>query len=372
MSVNLTSKFRRKKVNFAQISNSALHDKKLSLKAKGLYSVIQSIITLPDEDMLIWKIRNKCKEGNNGFEAAWKELKDCGYLKQYRMPGTKKGQFDYIYELRDQPDLSTPATINLNKYGKSKQELQGSVDDGSDHMPPNVATGAADNPDRIEDSADHIPPSRVYGQVDNLESVEDDLDHIPPSGVYGMVDNSKSIEDDFAHALPSGYDGENQVNGSDHTPHLAPYGKSTPCSEHSVLNGGDNSNTLLRNTYLRNTKSVSQSTDDGQTDKIRNKLKEQIEYDYFEDNCPNDILGIDAIVDCMVDMLSRPATKINGVVQSRESIENYIAHVDSCTVQGFLEHMRSKNLVRIKNINAYWQTALMNFLREQELLKAQI
>jgi hypothetical protein len=324
MAQNPSGKFRRKRVNFAQISNSALHDKNLSLKAKGLYSVIQSIITLPDEDMRIWKIRNKCKEGNNGFEAAWKELKDCGYLKQYRMPGTKKGQFDYIYDLLDQPDLSTPATINLNKQGKAKQEL-----------------------------------------------ANDDSDHTPPSGVYGTGDSSESIDDNFDHTPPSGYDGENQVTESDHTPHFAPYGQSTGCSEHPMLNGGDNNNTDMNNTNKNNIKSISQS-DDRRTDEIRKELQEQIEYDYFLDNYPDDISGIDAVVECMVDMLSRRSTKIKGVVQSREALKTYIDKVDSCTIREFLEHMRSKDLSGIKNMNAYWQSALINYLREQDLRLTQI
>ena len=47
--------FKRKKINFTQVSNIALRDKKLSLKAKGLYSLIQSFITI--ENFLFIKIR---------------------------------------------------------------------------------------------------------------------------------------------------------------------------------------------------------------------------------------------------------------------------------------------------------------------------
>jgi hypothetical protein len=129
-------------------------------------------------------------------------------------------------------------------------------------------------------------------------------------------------------------------------------------------NGGD-----IRNTDLRNTKSVSQSCNDGQTGAIRKVLKTQIEYDYFEDNYPEDITGIDAIIDSMVDMLSRRSTKINGVDQSREALIPYIGRADSCTIREFLEHMREKKMKNIKNINSYWCSAFINFSREQELLK---
>ena len=111
-------RFRPRRTKFAQVSNVALHDDKLSLKAKGLYSLIQSIITIPGADLRIWKIKLKCKEGSKAFDAAWKELKDTGYLKQYRMPGGAKGAFIYEYDLLEEPDLTTSATINLNKNGE--------------------------------------------------------------------------------------------------------------------------------------------------------------------------------------------------------------------------------------------------------------
>jgi hypothetical protein len=119
MSMNQNGKFRRKRVNFAQISNTALRDINLSLKAKGLYSLIQSLITLPDEDgLLIWKISKYCKEGDKAFDSAWKELKEKGYLKQYRIPnGGRNGGFHYEYDLLDNPDVSTTTTINLDKAG---------------------------------------------------------------------------------------------------------------------------------------------------------------------------------------------------------------------------------------------------------------
>jgi hypothetical protein len=299
-------KFRHRKVKFAQISNSALQDAQLSLKAKGLYSLIQSYITMPDYDLYKWNLIKQCKDGEKAFQSAWQELKDTGYLKQFRIPSGKKGQFCYEYDLLDEPDLTTPSMLNLNRSGEAAKGEEG-------------------------EKPDHTPQKGVYGQ-----SVE--------------------ISD--------------QVN-VDHTPHLAPYAQRTECSEHPMLNGGYIRNTEPNNTESNNTKSVRQSTD-GQTDEIRKGLKAQIEYDYFEDNYPEEVAGIAAIIECMVDMLARRQTKINGVNQSQDSLKAYIDRVDSCTILEFLEHMRSKNPSGIKNINAYWQTALINYLREKELLLVQI
>jgi hypothetical protein len=99
--------FRKKKVYFSQISNVAIRDKELSLKAKGLYSLIQSYITL--ENFILYKntLKKQCQEGNYSFEAAWKELKDKQYLIQHKIKDNKTGLFYYEYELLDRP-IQTP------------------------------------------------------------------------------------------------------------------------------------------------------------------------------------------------------------------------------------------------------------------------
>lgn len=78
-------KFRKKKVNFSMISNEIIRDDTVSLKAKGLYALIQSYITLEDFSLYKGFLLSKCKEGKKAFDAAWKELKDAGYLIQYQM-----------------------------------------------------------------------------------------------------------------------------------------------------------------------------------------------------------------------------------------------------------------------------------------------
>lgn len=259
-------RFRPRKARFAQISNTALHDENLSLKAKGLYSVIQSMITMPGADLLLWKIKAKCKEGSKAFDSAWRELKETGYLKQYRMPGGAKGAFLYEYELLDEPDLTTSATINLNKNGE-------------------------------------------------IASFAEETDHAPQKG-------------------------------------------------------GGNDNTISDNTVLDNTKkSVSPSYNDGLTDFLRNQIKEQIEYNYFEMEENDNILTINALVDCMASILASPVTVINNVPQSKEALAPYIAKVDSSIIREFVAHMKGKSLKGVKNITSYYKSCFINYLREQELGK---
>lgn len=97
-----SGKFRQKRKNYSQVSNIALTDKNLSLKAKGLYALIESFISIPDFVLYKQTLMNNCQEGRDAFNAAWKELKDSGYLVQYRIT-TGHGHFTYEYELLDEP-----------------------------------------------------------------------------------------------------------------------------------------------------------------------------------------------------------------------------------------------------------------------------
>lgn len=108
---NQNGKFRKKKVYFTQVSNAALRDSNLTLKAKGLYSLIQSYITM--ENFILYKntLLKQCKEKETSFNSAWKELKDNGYLIQYKFKN-EKGVFIYEYELIDNPTVENPGVEN--------------------------------------------------------------------------------------------------------------------------------------------------------------------------------------------------------------------------------------------------------------------
>jgi hypothetical protein len=96
----MSGKFRSKKTFFSQVSNSALRDPGLSLKAKGLYALIQSYITI--EGFLLYKshLVKQNADGIKSFESTWAELKQKGYLIQHKTRG-ENGSFCYEYDLLD-------------------------------------------------------------------------------------------------------------------------------------------------------------------------------------------------------------------------------------------------------------------------------
>ena len=112
----------RKKVSFAAVSNIALRDENLSLKAKGLYALIQSYITLENFTLYKSYLKSLSTDGLRSFNTAWEELKEFGYLKQLRI--RDENGFRYEYELLDEPDTETPATINIKLDGTISEKDQ--------------------------------------------------------------------------------------------------------------------------------------------------------------------------------------------------------------------------------------------------------
>ena len=116
-----------KKLYFCSVSNWVAQDQNLSLKAKGLYLLIQSCLEDPEFDYDHFKpaLQAKCKEGSDAFDSTWKELKRAGYLKQRRVShgdSESKG-FRYEYKLLTTPDGSTAIEILQAKNIFSKQPV---------------------------------------------------------------------------------------------------------------------------------------------------------------------------------------------------------------------------------------------------------
>ena len=121
---------RTRRINYSQVSNYAIRDKNLSMMTRGLYSFITSYITIPD--FTIFKSFLKKESGMTewSFDKSWAELKEKGYLIQYKLKD-KNGRWKYEYELLDEPAskeeieemtakieaLSTPCNSNPGETG---------------------------------------------------------------------------------------------------------------------------------------------------------------------------------------------------------------------------------------------------------------
>ena len=102
MSNNSGGKFRKKRTNFSMVSNDIIRNDSVSLKAKGLYALIQSYITIDNFTIYKGFLQSKCIEGERAFDSAWRELKEKGYLVQYKLKD-ENNKYYYEYELLDEP-----------------------------------------------------------------------------------------------------------------------------------------------------------------------------------------------------------------------------------------------------------------------------
>lgn len=114
--------FRRIQDPFTMVNNTVIEDKNLSMKAKGLYLIIKHYITIPNFTLNKSYLMSLSKEGERAFESGWKELKDAGYLIQYRLKG-EDGKWVYEYEL-----LHTPRKVEKAIVKKKKETDNSKVD----------------------------------------------------------------------------------------------------------------------------------------------------------------------------------------------------------------------------------------------------
>lgn len=120
-----------KNKDYTVMSNTHLRDRALSLKAKGLLSLM---LSLPDT--WVYSIDGLiaiCKEGETSVKSTLSELKKNKYLIVTR-DRNEQGKFQYIYDIyekpegdfppMDNPEVENQALLNTNnKKTKNKEKL---------------------------------------------------------------------------------------------------------------------------------------------------------------------------------------------------------------------------------------------------------
>lgn len=105
--------------NYTVMSNTHLKERKMTLKAKGLLSLM---LSLPEKwDYSIKGLVSLSKDNETSVTSALKELKNMGYLKIKKlMPNeTKTGRIEYIYDIYEEPFVQKqdPEILGVEKQG---------------------------------------------------------------------------------------------------------------------------------------------------------------------------------------------------------------------------------------------------------------
>ena len=99
----------QKTKNYTVMSNHHLKDTRLSLKSKGLLSVM---LSLPEEwDYTAKGLSSICKEGIDAINAAVKELEQEGYIKRTRVRNAKGQLTTTEYVIYEEPQLEESVSI---------------------------------------------------------------------------------------------------------------------------------------------------------------------------------------------------------------------------------------------------------------------
>lgn len=89
--------------DYTVMSNTHFRDRNMSLKAKGLLSLM---LSLPDDwDYSVEGLVAICKESRPAVQSSLKELQQLGYLvvTKQKPNETPSGRFEYLYDIYEQP-----------------------------------------------------------------------------------------------------------------------------------------------------------------------------------------------------------------------------------------------------------------------------
>ncbi len=95
--------------DYTIMSNYHFKERKMSLKAKGLLSLM---LSLPDDwDYSIEGLTTICQENDSSIRTILKELEEFGYLERIKKQNTR-GQFEYEYNIYEKPHTKKPHMDN--------------------------------------------------------------------------------------------------------------------------------------------------------------------------------------------------------------------------------------------------------------------
>ena len=114
-----------KTADYTVMSNTHFKEKGLSLKAKGLLSLM---LSLPDNwDYSIAGLCAICVEKESAIKSTLDELKRFGYLRINKLypAETKSGRIEYVYDIYETPQQSEKQAVEKQEVENQPLEIQG-------------------------------------------------------------------------------------------------------------------------------------------------------------------------------------------------------------------------------------------------------
>ena len=288
-----------KNANFTTISNYHLRDKSLSMKAKGLLTIM---LSLPEDwDYTIAGLATLSADGRDSITTTIRELEDHGYVKRHQSRG-EKGTFAqneyWIYEMPQKESVFSEAmTDTVPAYADSS-----------------FGTEADASYDEADDTSDEI-----------AEDCENDADDYNPYVAYGPagVKEFYPMQSKPISGFPS---------------------SAAPMSGYATQ---------------RNTKELNTNQTKIRYDLMRARAEEQVEYAVLVQEYPKELL--DGLIEMIVELESCQSENllIAGAVYPREVVVSRIQKLDAECIRYILDCLREVK-PQIKNMKKYLMASMFN------------
>ena len=121
--------------DYTVMSNNHLRDMNLTLKAKGLLSMM---LSLPEDwNYSVEGLKTICKENETAIKSALKELKKFGYLVITKQMPTKEngGKYEYVYNIYEVPQKAEKQDVENQGIENQGIENQGIENQGVENQP---------------------------------------------------------------------------------------------------------------------------------------------------------------------------------------------------------------------------------------------
>lgn len=174
-----------KTANFTVMSNYHFKEKKMSLKAKGLLSLM---LSLPDDwDYSVAGLTTLSKDGKDGVMTALAELEKFGYLTRTRLVNDK-GQFDGIeYNIFESPQEKPIAEKPISAKSNAEKPPQ-SITNVSNTNKPNT------NNIYIENALNSIKDFELRNLYQEYIEMREEINApLNEKGIYRLIERNERL-----------------------------------------------------------------------------------------------------------------------------------------------------------------------------------
>ena len=175
--------------DYTVMSNHHLKDTNLSLKAKGLLSLM---LSLPDDwNFNMRGLSSICKEGLEAIGSALKELEKAGYMVRNQLRGANGRITDTEYIIYERPQEPAPADPDTASPYTPPPDTTLPYPGNPDVVEPDMADPSAENPALLNTKKSNT--KKLNTQRPNIHSFPPPAPSTPPAAPAAPVEGMKEI-----------------------------------------------------------------------------------------------------------------------------------------------------------------------------------